>query len=279
MNPLLVLPPWLVTFAPRIGIPALLGLFAGTTSTIGLWIKNPTVYRTIVLTFLLAPWATAALLHRNSDCPAWIQAIGYLPIMIPQKSDCSIIQHTIEAHPHLTTIILPESACAQLPTIYPSINLITGSFIYTKDFRLNVICWLTKNTQCIFEKTHLLPVAEHLPHWLNWPWLYSSLFSPHCPATAISINKRPIWQLSPDLTIIPYICSELFFATSPPNHSAHPILAICNDWWFAMPHFKKIMAQAARLKAIAWQRSLLYISYAYGLYFDEFGKAYEIQRV
>ena len=279
MNPVLVLPAELLQLLPHIGMILFLAIFCITSSCIGLsfYQKN-----NILLLCSLIPWALSPLLMHKKNPLNTYQTIGYLPIMIPQQSDGSALLNNLLArihttHPHLKTIIIPESAFPTAPKASPDINIILGTFENYEIARSNVACWLYKETQIIFRKKHSMIFGEQLPYWLDNSFFHQLLFSTTHPIL-ISDNERPQWKITSDLTVIPYICSELFFANSPHDDYHDPIVAICNDWWFGS-HYKQLLARAARLKAIQWHRPIIYVSYAYGQFYDEFGNIFPLERL
>lgn len=281
MNPLVILPPALLGLLPHVGMSALLGIFCITSSTIGLWFCGRAQNSSLILS--LIPWIISIGMAQPYETNFPYKNIGYLPVMVPKESDSSAVFSSkifsIQgSHPHINTIIAPESSCHQLPIIHSPLNLIMGSFENHETERSNIACWIHDGKQHIFKKTHTMVFGEKLPTWLDNRFFQTLIFSTAMPILKAK-NNRPQWKLSPNLTLVPYICSELFFSNSPQERFHDPIVAICNDWWFTLPHFKQLMARAARLRAIQWGRPIIYASYSHGLFFDQFGTTYPIERL
>jgi hypothetical protein len=281
MNPLLVLPPPMLTLLPHIGMSTLLAIFCLTSSTLGLWFCKKTTNSFLI--FWLMPWIISTGLARYPETDFPYKTIGYLPIMVPKTSDCSAVVSSRvafahESHPHINTIIIPESSCHEIPHIYSHINLIIGSFENHDIMRSNIACFIHEGNTHIFKKKHTMVFGEILPAWLNNSFFKQLIFSTALPILKAD-NSRPQWKLDARITVVPYICSELFFSNSPQDGFDDPILVICNDWWFDLPHFKQLMARAARLRAIQWHRPIIYASYSHGLFFDQFGTTYPIERL
>ena len=281
MNPLLLLPACMLTLLPYVGMILFLGFFCITSSTIGLWFCRKINMSLVIVTFI--PWIISIGMATRHETDFPYNHIGYLPIMTPKNADASSlikleISYIQELYPHITTIIIPESSCHQIPTINSPVHVIMGSFENHQTTRSNIACWLHDGKIEIFRKKHTMVFGETLPYWLDNRLFQSLIF-----ATALPIlkgnNDRPQWCLHNNITLVPYICSELFFAHIPQDPFCDPVVAICNDWWFDMPHFKKLMAHAARLRAIQWHRPIIYVSYFYGLFFDQFGTTYQIERL
>lgn len=281
MNPLVIFPPSLLVLLPHVGMAALLAIFCITSSTIGLWFCRKA--NTLMLLFSLTPWMIGIGIMHTSKTDFPYQSIGYLPMMVPKKSDISAlfaseVSYIQESRPHISTIITPESSCHHLPIINFPLDLIMGSFENHQTMRSNIACWLHDGNTEIYRKKHTMIFGEKLPAWLDNSFFQTLIFSTALPILKGN-NDRPQWQLRNNITLVPYICSELFFSNSPQESFHDPIVALCNDWWFDMPHFKQLMARAARLRAIQWHRPVLYVSYFYGLFFDQFGTTYPIERL
>ncbi len=77
--------------------------------------------------------------------------------------------------------------------------------------------------------------------------------------------KRPVWKISENFEIIPYICSELFFNSIPDHdiHAGNTIVAFCNDDWVRQDFMQYQMVMGARYRAIQWQIPLIYIAHHY----------------
>lgn len=278
LSPFIVLPAPLLTFLPIIGMPSMLLLFCITTTLISLSFSQKRFWFMVIT---LLPWALSPLLHKkNKSIEKYSQQIAYLPTIFKTDSSSYLqffLNQIAQSHPQIKTVILPESACPHPPQVHSTINLIVGSFQEYQTTRFNIVCLIQKNICYTFAKTHSMLFGESLPNALD-NWLFNALYFAHTKPIKASINKRPRWALSDDLYIVPYICSELFLAHN--NHNGYePIVFICNDWWFNMPHYQQLMVQTAQLKAIMWCRPIIYVSYFHGLFFDEFGNPYSLEQL
>ena len=123
-----------------------------------------------------------------------------------------------------------------------------------------------------FDKRHAMPITERAIKGL--PELYR-LYWGHALAIVPSHEKRPLWLLE-NVPLVPYICSELFFNENPDDHYGSPVvLALCNDCW-AVPALQRLMYLKARYQAIAWNRPIIYVSYAYGALLYPDGSEYPL---
>lgn len=262
MNPAIIMPIEIVHILPHIGMIVFLLLFA----TLGF---SPYCLLALAMPFILYT-------PQKVPAPEWLNSVTCLPIMINGNST-AILESVIQQNQHIKTLLLPESACSQIPSINTPINLITGAFELHEGYRRNVACFKRGAQMRLYGKAHCLPIAEYLPWHLNWSWL-QGMFATTLPTKACA-NERPRWQLQEGIFIVPYICSELFFLNHPDDSYSDPILLLCNDWWFCYPYFKRLMALSANLQAISWQRPILYVSYTQEQFFDQFGHAHSIQRL
>jgi apolipoprotein N-acyltransferase len=98
------------------------------------------------------------------------------------------------------------------------------------------------------------------------------------PEIKQSPNERPLLPLSDDISIVPYICSELFFNEYPDDiHGTMPIILISNDSWASISYVRHLMYLTVRFRAIQWQRDVLYVSYHYALLCDKKGRIHQLQ--
>ncbi len=252
--------------------------------------KNP--LNLLVFFFIVAPWIVISMHHQESYPPEWIKKVGHLPISFPAsinlESGQRLLFHEMsklhKRNLSISALFLPESSwnnatlsnTTQLDRLvgHPIKHLIVGSFFQKKKKFHNSLYWFQNGYfKQRFDKKHAVPLAERITlHADSWcTQLYFQKSPPICP----SLKPRQSIALAGIATLIPYICSDLYCRNSPDNQSDSIILAISNDSWF-MPHFQKLMALAARFRGIQWQRAVLYISFHYAQYFDQFGKGYKI---
>ncbi len=112
-----------------------------------------------------------------------------------------------------------------------------------------------------FDKRRPLMFTERLPGCCDIPFFRDRYFAT-MPIVMAGTNVRPLWNLDIGCSIVPYICSEFFTARLPDDPFARsPILLLCNDRW-ALPVVQRWLRLVARYRAVEWQRSVLFISYA-----------------
>lgn len=188
----------------------------------------------------------------------------------------------LETFPEAEIVLFPEAAvsCPFLPaeeqilallgaqTVGKPITIIMGGFRWDGDKYRNTVYWIHDGKLVdLFDKRHAMAVTERSPqeYFLgSWSVIQESYLK-KAAGVSPSVHKRPIWQIAPDLTIIPYICSELYFTNSP-DHEAYDgavIVALCNDDWLKRDCMRYQMLLGARFRAVQWQVPIFYVAYHY----------------
>lgn len=252
-----------------------------TIITLCIFEKNKTKYcitTTILILLILFP---AAIEKQERPIPKWIHSICTIPLFFPDPKNLTtistIIQNKIKLsrqnNPQKTLFVLPEGAinCPlssnQIEKIFGTDNendLILCSSSFKKQ-KLRNCCFFLKQAICheIYYKRHALPVTER-PIWYQknhthiWP----------------SKNRHPVFIVNEKLSLVPYICSDFFFNTTQDDTFQHiPIIALCNDIWFSgfSSYIQQLMIKTAQLKAIYWQREIVYVAYSTACYINTNG--------
>jgi apolipoprotein N-acyltransferase len=228
-----------------------------------------------------------------------LSRITHLPLQVKGES-CSLaelvshkLRKIVRENPETQLIILPESAlytvlysensspdCAKLWSaqyLGKPISLICGGFKKNKHDQVLNTCYLFHDGVLMHEhsKTHTVPCAEQMPAWLNTASLQSLFFSELAAITPAENRYAPL--VIPNAgAFIPVICSELFFSQKISGHENLPLLALVNDARFESEVFRELMLKTAQVKAIEWQRDILYVSYGYGVWIGKDGGVWEI---
>ncbi len=295
MNPLLPLciSPLFVAPLTYLPLPIVLLWYCTIASIAALWIMSRTINHSVALLLAIAPWIVLACTIPYSPAPSWLTKIGHLPLMLGQTTSTNTASALIsfelsklhKQYPSLALVIMPESSwngsnLTNRPTLgmlknHPISNLIIGSFAHEKDRYFNSLYWYQNGTQkARFDKRHAVPLTERT--FIGGTKISNNLFCQNSPPVSRSEKSRLPLSFAEIATFIPYICSELFCNHLPDDPYTHPILAITNDWWFTIPHFKKLMALSSRLRAMQWKRPILYVSFSYAQFFDTYGVAHPI---
>lgn len=250
------------------------------------------------------PWLVSWFLPIDQQSPSWVTKVVVLPILFPHSvsfesaisSAAYQFKKILNQYPQVEVIIMPESSfsCRNFSIIScrslwdmqhlgQSVSVIFGTFRWEGNNYCNSLYWVHNGTlKSYFNKKHAMILIERIPSWFNFCFVHDLYFKT-IPQIVPGENKRQILPIMKEVTLVPYICSELFFNEWPDDdYPSIPIIAICNDMWvYPLPCFsyvKKLMRLAARFKAIQWQRSILYVSFTHAVFFDKYGNEKNILR-
>lgn len=225
--------------------------------------------------------------------PSWLKKVGVLPLFFPNPHDINYIfayindkiSVNLKDNPQLDLILLPEGSidCSidakQINYIVKNydaiskINLVFGTSCWNKNY-LHNSCFILKKGKVeeIYHKRHAMPLTER-----------NIIFSSSLTQKIItpSNNPHPLIEFE-DFSLVPYICSELFLnPVADDNYNDFPIVAFCSDIWFfgIGSYIKELMVKTAQLKAILWQRPILYISYSNSYFIEKNGKKVKLQNL
>lgn len=302
-NPLFVLAekPQLLTLLPYLGKSILLLLalcFAG--SIVYAYITRSVQSLLLIFIFTM-PWLVSLLIPiPKTEAPVWLRKVASLPVIITAMMDLNkqaaitqnLLKYIADKKKDAELIIMPESAmhCNHVSTT-PSIcavwsekelgrplHIILGAFRWEGPAYRNTLHWCYNGKlQKIFDKRHAMILTEQIPPAFKIKVL-DDLFFSIFPGVTASANPRPTFSIFPEVSFIPYICSELFFNDQPDDdyQKGSTILATTNDFWCKDTNISYLMHLAARFRAIQWQRNILYISFLYATYFDTSGNEIDV---
>lgn len=224
--------------------------------------------------------------------PSWLDRILVVPQVFRQQTSvealaenaAGTLQKITQQHPSADIILMPEAAfystelASALFLAYfkhafsKKIELFTGAFTWQDNLYRNSMYWIENGTiKTVFHKKHAMLLTEKLPSWCKGSMLYELYFK-NFNEIIPSENERPLLQIDQQIQLVPYICSELFFANRPTDQfSTKPIYSLCNDRW-TVPYVQRLMLQTAQYKAIEWQRTIIYVSFSYQQCIDQFGR-------
>ncbi len=187
----------------------------------------------------------------------------------------------LKEHPQSEIIFFPETAirCPILlgePRVIryfskqelgKPISLLVGGFRWDNEKYRNTVYWIHDGQLIdIFDKRHAMALTERMPKkLLLGDLLIKKAYFSTMPEIIPNVLERPAWKISQNLTIIPYICSELFFNNNP-DHTCNKdaiIAAFCNDDWIKQDQVRYHMVMGARYRSIQWQIPILYIAHSY----------------
>lgn len=295
-NPLLPLAtyPFLLGHLHWLSLPFAFLFYCITTSALTLCILQKTKSTIICFILITLAWLIPSIFYKSTAAPSWLCAVGHLPIMLPDtiplEKGAALIAFELKQlkkkYPELQLIILPESAwnglpCNAITTIHAlqdsrlPPDVIIGSFAQENNRNFNSLYWFNSGQlKQRVDKQHAVPFIERIPP--GFTTLCNRFFFTKSSPIYPDNHPRQNIAIKNKLTFVPYICSDLFCNNHQTEQSQHPILASCSDWWFRLAYFRQLMILAARFRAIQCSKPLLYISFHYAQFFDQYGTAYPI---
>ena len=308
MHPLIPLAqhPRLLLLLPIIGKPLLTVLFLlfSISSVALMWLRTYKAFLMWVIVCMpwIWCWYSGSLPVRRQQ---WLAQIKSIPFMAHSTSDnpiammknaCDQLKKIITNYPQTTIVVMPESAlnCTVLwrrqellkmwneQNIGKAMHIIFGSFRWdTHGNYYNTAYWIYNGQlqQC-FDKRHAVLISERLA-WLVACPLLKDIYCNAVHSTTISVNDRLPFVIAESMAYIPYICSELFFNEYPDDIICGniPVVALINDTAFLRcyaSYISDLLFLVARMKAIAWQRDIIYVSYSRSFFIDKSGMIAEI---
>jgi apolipoprotein N-acyltransferase len=232
-------------------------------------------------------WAYSIMLTpEQPDPPAWLKNIAAISVIYPTQypaisavHDTSKVMKTIlQNNPDVNVIVFPESSFhydtlhhmqavadawsdAQLQK---PVTVVAGAFRWDDTaYRNCVFCFDNGMLKAWYDKRHAMLLTESVPSWCHFDWLINM----HCkdqPEIQPSTSPRPPFELTDDLIVTPYICSELYFSHhADDDRDDIPILFLGNDVWLegeSTKYMAYLMRLGATCRARAWQRDIMYIT-------------------
>ena len=302
MHPLIPLAqqPCLLLLLPIIGKPLLTVLFLlfSVSSVALMWLRTYKAFLMWVIVCMpwIWCWCSGSLPVSRQQ---WLVQIKSIPFMAHSTSDNPIammknagdqLKKVIANYPQANIIVMPESAfnCTVLQNrpelldmwseqnIGKAVHVIFGSFRWdTHGNYYNTAYWAYNGQlqQC-FDKRHAVLISERLA-WLVACPLLKDIYCSSVHSTTISVHDRLPFIIAESMAYIPYICSELFFNEYPDDIYINiAVIALVNDTAFLRryaSYISDLLFLVARMKAIAWQRDIVYVSYSRSFFIDKSG--------
>jgi len=236
---------------------------------------------------------TCFLPARFTEVPPWLSHIGFITESFYEVSGNQLenapllgvavkerVTRLLKKQPQVELIVLPESSLVECPLaecekalaywthekLGKKVTLVVGAFRRDHKGLHNALHVIRDgHIVDVFEKRHAMLLTEHIAPWWDFGFLHDLYFKDWGLLT-VSTNERKPLPLLPEQSFVPYICSELFFNPFPDDTYREPILVVCNDIWVKAPYIRRLMVLESRLKAVQWQRFILYVSFFYAAY-------------
>lgn len=306
MHPLIPLAqqPALLWLLPILGKQCLTILFllVPTSVVLMLWYKN---YITVLffccafVPWLFSLWVGQSELQ-NLHWHSTIKSLPYMACSVAKNPVVTIkcvanqLKKIIAQNPAINIIIMPESAFnvsnfADFPELLQlwnsdslgkAVHILFGASRWDGGNYYNSLHWVYDGAlQCYHDKRHAMLVSERLS-WLNVALINQIYFNQGAVVTISSCQRRSL-SLLENVQFVPYICSELFCNELPDDkYQGVPIIVIVNDALFMGSfwslYIQQLLVLLAKVKAIQWQRDIVYVSYVESLFIDKQGRVKNI---
>jgi apolipoprotein N-acyltransferase len=294
--------PAVLSLMPLLGKGPLMVLLLGTNAAMTIpFITQHTIIRWGAPLLGILPWVIQGVsAPARKTPPAWLDRIAaihkkFVSVPTPMHAAEEIQKDVIrilQSYPHVEVVLFPESSLYKLnldtsrelatywnhKAIGKPISLLIGAIKWEEAINRNTIYWVYDGTvKESFNKRHAMAVTEAIG-WYRIPFL-KRLFHENHELVEASTNPRVPFPLLPDVSFIPYICSELFFNDTPDDQYPQAIITeLANDYWAKSTYIRHLMFLAARFKAIEWQRPIIYVSYYHNGFLDTEGTITPLHR-
>lgn len=281
---------------PKIGIVPLSFLWLLTNCLLALLLLYPLHWYSMVLLGLAAaPWVVSRLYAPSFEkIPSWVDQVAVVPSWIYEPFDLSKVGKFIEEKlellvkqkPTIKVAILPESSLPKcnlqtakeiafswgMQRFGHQLTVVIGAARWEKEHCYNSAYLLCNGSiSDVYDKRHRMILTEGLAPWWRNP-LVATLYKVTEEPIALSQKQHPVWCLTEGVTCVPYICSELFFNPYPDDpFFDEMLLVVCNDTWCEVEYVQRLMYLIARLKALQWERDILYAGYEYAHFCSKSG--------
>lgn len=288
INPLLPLathPEVLTSVVPVLGTDLTLLLLFSLSTPIAYAILTKKKNVLWLAGILALPWIASWALYQSVNQIMRTETLTLIKELRVVPNTWALFDKNIQELPDQTHYLLfPESACEEPLALghlcdfaaqHPQYHIIAGGFRDDHGVHRNTAFWLHETIQDFFDKRHAMSLAERIPLVCNFDMFRHTYF--HKIAEVVpSQTPRPRWNLSDDVTVVPYICSELFFFSQPDDPYFDPIVALCYDSWPTALYARNLLLLTARYKAIAWQRDIIYVGYEFQALCTKTGRIYSL---
>jgi hypothetical protein len=221
---------------------------------------------------------------KNQHDVSFCANLRHLPKIFPSHDDVMTVARMVRAECHAlatndsssVVIMVPESSlyawqlCNDAAAVsllvareaHATLDCIIGSFYDDNGFYRNSLYWIKDGTmQKRYDKRHAMVLIERLPVWLRCS-LLKTIFFKSMPEIVPSSNEHPLIVVGGQ-QLVCYICSELFFNHYPDDpYGKIPILVLINDRWCSAYYMKLLMKLGAKIRALQWQRPIIYVAYS-----------------
>lgn len=236
----------------------------------------------MLLLICAAPWVwSLATSHNDYFLPAWHERVVYAPrIYFGDALQAAQRLHNDVVEVSRTTkrdiVLMPEAvicgcthqALEAVRMMPPALHVIMGVCCSEGESRYNAVIYI-HDTEVVyrFDKRFLALFTECAPRLCGCDFGQCSTF--YNQGTKV---RQPL-VIDASIRLVPYICSELFYQQAAEDAFTDlPLLALCGDTWVAGSYVQKVFLLGATIRALQWQRDIVYVSSSYGAFISKWGK-------
>lgn len=243
-------------------------------------------YKSFLLaTMLLVPFGAGFVYKPKYKKPACLNQLGYLsPPNTNDAGECADIinekiTELIIRQPTVRTVMMPESAYPYYLNQHPRVLELWGSNALFNGLRLLIgayrmdeqgkgynSCYNIQEGRIIsfYDKSLQFPFVEYHP--LPYLSIVKGLFLKNKREFSARKGTAHPFVLTDNLTLLPMLCSDLFFDLTINNKYTYPLLCAVNDNWFSISYMRNLMFLFATYKSMELNRDIVYISHTKGMW-------------
>ena len=263
-----------------------------------LWLHTFRIYYLIIAICLYLLFFIGNFLQHVEKPPAWLLRVG----VIQPHYESSAIQQAREItydmirlckrYPIIQCIFAPESTFAYPLNIHvqaqemwhdnvltDQVSLCLGGYRSEQQTIYNSLFVLKNDhTMMWHDKQHLCCFTEHIPPLWSYIPGVPTLFLHEKECFTKGCGQRQPINIPLVGFFVPYLCSELLLSNElQDKYTAVPIVCLANDSWFKKNYMPRLMLMQAQLKALEWNRPVLYVAYRFAVWIDKYGNTYALQ--
>lgn len=243
-------------------------------------------YKKLLLAIVvLAPFGAGLVWMPTNTKPEGLPLLGYVsPNHANKNMDAYEYAHAINEkiteliirQPTVHAVVMPESAYPfylnqhtqtlelwGTNALCDDTRLLIGAYRIDEEGKCHNSCYNIRRGRIIsfYDKILQFPFVEYCPfNVLKGLFLKNKQeFTPQ------RVTAHP-FELTSSLSLLPVLCSDLFFDLTITGEHTYPLLFAVNDDWFTITYMRNLMFLFAAYKSMELTRDIIYVSYYKGVW-------------